>query len=242
MGKLDGKIALITGASGGIGSGIARVFAREGAALALVSRDVVRLNKLAEELAAARHNAIVIQADVTDEQQVKAAFQQTLQLFGRLDVLINNAGVFDGGPLDELSLATWEKVMAVNLRGPFLCTREALRIMKQQQGGRIINIGSISAQRVRPNSAPYSTSKHGLVGLTQVTALEGREHGISCGCLHPGNVEVETLAGAQRRNNEPVMQAEELAEIAAAMAALPSHITMLETIVMPVVQPYIGRG
>ena len=242
MGKLDGKIALITGASGGIGSGIARVFAREGAALALVSRDVVRLNKLAEELAAARHNAIVIQADVTDEQQVKAAFQQTLQLFGRLDVLVNNAGVFDGGPLDELSLATWEKVMAVNLRGPFLCTREALRIMKQQQGGRIINIGSISAQRVRPNSAPYSTSKHGLVGLTQVTALEGREHGISCGCLHPGNVEVETLAGAQRRNNEPVMQAEELAEIAAAMAALPSHITMLETIVMPVVQPYIGRG
>ena len=242
MGKLDGKIALITGASGGIGSGIARVFAREGAALALVSRDVVRLNKLADELTAARHNAIVIQADVTDEQQVKAAFQQTLQLFGRLDVLINNAGVFDGGPLDELSLATWEKVMAVNLRGPFLCTREAMRIMKQQQGGRIINIGSISAQRVRPNSAPYSTSKHGLVGLTQVTALEGREHGISCGCLHPGNVEVETLVGAQRRNNEPVMQAEELAEIAAAMAALPSHITMLETIVMPVVQPYIGRG
>ena len=242
MGKLDGKIALITGASGGIGSGIARVFAREGAALALVSRDLVRLNKLADELAAARHNAIVIQADVTDEQQVKAAFQQTMQLFGRLDVLVNNAGVFDGGPLDELSLATWEKVMAVNLRGPFLCTREAMRIMKQQQGGRIINIGSISAQRVRPNSAPYSTSKHGLVGLTQVTALEGREHGISCGCLHPGNVEVETLVGAQRRNNEPVMQAEELAEIAAAMAALPSHITMLETIVMPVVQPYIGRG
>ncbi len=242
MGKLDGKIALITGASGGIGSGIARVFAREGAALALVSRDLIRLNKLADELAAARHNAIVIQADVTDEQQVKDAFQQTMQLFGRLDVLVNNAGVFDGGPLDELSLATWEKVMAVNLRGPFLCTREAMRIMKQQQGGRIINIGSISAQRVRPNSAPYSTSKHGLVGLTQVTALEGREHGISCGCLHPGNVEVETLAGAQRRNNEPVMQAEELAEIAAAMAALPSHITMLETIVMPVVQPYIGRG
>ena len=242
MGKLDGKIALITGASGGIGSGIARVFAREGAALALVSRDLVRLHKLADELTAARHNAIVIQADVIDEQQVKAAFQQTLQLFGRLDVLVNNAGVFDGGPLDELSLATWEKVMAVNLRGPFLCTREALRIMKQQQGGRIINIGSISAQRVRPNSAPYSTSKHGLVGLTQVTALEGREHGISCGCLHPGNVEVETLVGAQRRNNEPVMQAEELAEIAAAMAALPSHITMLETIVMPVVQPYIGRG
>src|SRR5262249_56444740 len=104
---------------------------------------------------------------------------------------VNNAGAFDGGPLDEISVEAWDRVLRVNLRAPFLCTREALRIMKRQGGGRIINIGSISAQRVRPDSAAYSASKHGLWGLTQVTALEGRPHNISCGCLHPGNVLVE---------------------------------------------------
>ena len=242
MGKLDGKIALITGASRGIGKGIAEGFAREGAALILVARDLARLQQLEESLTAERRNVVVMQADVTDERQVQEAFQRTMQLFGRLDILVNNAGVFDGGPLDELTLEAWEKVMAVNLRGPFLCTREALRIMKPQQGGRIINIGSISAQRVRPNSAAYSTSKHGIWGLTQVTQLEGRPHGITCCCLHPGNVEVETLADTQRRKQEPVMQAEELAEVAITMAALPAHISMLEAIVMPVSQPYIGRG
>ena len=242
MGKLDGKIALITGASRGIGKGIAEGFAREGAALILVARDLARLQQLEESLTAERRNVVVMQADVTDERQVQEAFQRTMQLFGRLDILVNNAGVFDGGPLDELTLEAWEKVMAVNLRGPFLCTREALRIMKPQQGGRIINIGSISAQRVRPNSAAYSTSKHGIWGLTQVTQLEGRPHGITCCCLHPGNVEVETLADTQRRKQEPVMQAEELAEVAITMAALPAHVSMLEAIVMPVSQPYIGRG
>lgn len=242
MGKLAGKIALITGASRGIGKGIAEGFAREGAALILVARDMDRLRKIEEEMSAERRNVVIIQADVTSEAQVQAAFQQTMNMFGRLDILVNNAGVFDGGPLDELTLEAWEKVMAVNLRGPFLCTREVLRIMKPQQSGRIINIGSISAQRVRPNSAAYSTSKHGIWGLTQVTQLEGRAHGISCCCLHPGNVEVETLADAQRRGGEPVMQASELAEAAIAMAALPAHISMLEAIVMPVAQSYIGRG
>jgi len=240
--KLAGKIALITGASRGIGKGIAEGFAREGAALVLVARDIDRLRKIEEEMSAERRNVVIIQADVTNEEQVQEAFQHTMRLFGRLDILVNNAGVFDGGPLDELTLEAWEKVMAVNLRGPFLCTREALRIMKPQQGGRIINIGSISAQRVRPNSAAYSTSKHGIWGLTQVTQLEGRPYGISCCCLHPGNVEVETLADTQRRKQEPVMQASELAEAAITMAALPAHISMLEAIVMPVTQPYIGRG
>lgn len=242
MGKLAGKIALITGASRGIGRGIAEGFAREGAALILVARDLDRLRQIEEEMAAARRNVIVIQADVTDEAQVQEAFAHTMRMFGRLDILVNNAGVFDGGPLEELSLETWEKVMAVNLRGPFLCAREALRIMKPQQTGRIINIGSISAQRVRPNAAPYNTTKAGLVGLTNSIALEGRPYGISCGCLHPGNVEVETLAEKRKLLNEPVMQAIELAEAAITMAALPTHITMLEAIVLPVEQPYIGRG
>ncbi len=234
MNQLAGKIALITGASSGIGEGVAKGFAREGAALILVARRLAEL----ERLAASLPNAIAIQVDVTQEDQIQKAFATTMEKFGRLDILVNNAGVFDGGPLHELSLEAWEKVMSVNLRGPFLCTKEAMKIMREQKSGRIINIGSISAQRVRPNSAAYSTSKHGIVGLTQVTALEGREFGISCGCLHPGNVAVERLAG----RDEPAMQASELAEAVIAMAALPPHITMLETIVMPMHQPYIGRG
>ncbi|MBI1760071.1 MAG: SDR family oxidoreductase [Acidobacteria bacterium] len=239
MAALTGKIALITGASSGIGKGIAEAFAAAGAQLVLTARRAELLTQLAETLPT---EVLALPADVTDETQVQAVFQQTVQRFGRLDILVNNAGVFDGGPLDELSLATWEKVMAVNLRGPFLCTREALRLMKPQGSGRIINIGSISAQRVRPNSAPYSTSKFGLAGLTQVTALEGRSFGITCGCIHPGNTAVETLADAQRRAHEPVMQIAEWAQVAVTMAALPAHVNLLEAIVLPREQPYLGRG
>ncbi len=242
MKKLDGKIAIITGASRGIGWGIAEAFAAEGARLVLSARSAVRLNQNVEALTKAGFVAIAVHADVTDEAQVQDVFRQTMEQFGRVDILVNNAGIFDGGPLDQFSVETWDRVMATNLRGPFLCTREAMQIMKVQRSGRIINVGSISAQRVRPNSAAYSTSKHGLWGLTQVTALEGREFGITCGCLHPGNVEVETLAAARRENGEPVMKAEDIAQAAVAMAALPPNVNMLEAIVLPIDQPYIGRG
>lgn len=251
MGQLSGKVALITGASSGIGRGIAEAFAAAGAQLILLARRAELLEQLASELsvsfcaagqASTAGRVLAMPADVTDEAQVQAAFQQSAQHFGRLDILVNNAGVFDGGPLDELSLTTWEKVMAVNLRGPFLCTREALRIMKPQGSGRIINIGSISAQRVRPHSAPYSTSKFGLTGLTQVTALEGRSHGVTCGCIQPGNTEVETLAEARQRSHEPTMQIADWAQVAVTMAALPAHVNLLEAIVLPLAQPYLGRG
>jgi NAD(P)-dependent dehydrogenase (short-subunit alcohol dehydrogenase family) len=242
MGKLDGKVALITGASRGIGQGIAEAFAGEGAAVTITARDAERLSQTAESLRQKGTDVLVVQADVTDERQVQDVFRRSLERFGRLDILVNNAGVFDGAPLDELSVETWDKVMAVNLRGPFLCTREAFRIMKHQRGGRIINIGSISAQRVRLHSAPYSTSKHGLWGLTQVTALEGREYGVTCGCLHPGNTAVETLAERRRLSREPVMSVADLVSAAVAMAALPANINMLEAIVLPIEQPYLGRG
>jgi NAD(P)-dependent dehydrogenase (short-subunit alcohol dehydrogenase family) len=242
MRRLEGKVALITGANKGIGRGIAVGFGNEGAALIITGRDLERLNQTAEMLTGSGANVLALPADVTDEQQVQEVFRRAIERFERLDILVNNAGVFDGGPLDQLSVATWDKVIAVNLRGPFLCTREAMRVMKQQGGGRIINIGSISAQRVRPNSAPYSASKHGLWGLTQVTALEGRAAGISCGCLHPGNTEVETLAESRRKSQEPVMQVEDWVEAAIAMAAMPPHVNMLEAIVLPVDQLYVGRG
>jgi len=242
MGRLKDKVALITGTSRGIGRGIAEGFAREGASLTITARSADALNSLAESLSEAGADVLAIPADVTDEAQIKEVFSKAMERFGRLDILVNNAGIFDGGPIDELSLETWERVMAVNLRGPFLCTREAFSIMKKQGGGRIINVGSISAQRVRPQSAPYSTTKHGLWGLTQVTALEGREYGITCSCIHPGNTDVETLAETRRQLKEPVMPVEELVPAIIAMASLPPEINMLEAIVLPIDQLYIGRG
>ncbi len=243
MGKLDGKIALVTGGNRGIGKGIARGLVAEGASVVITARDKGLLEQTAKELSANNATVIPHPADVTNEAQVEALFAALMSRFGKLDVLVNNAGAFDGGPIENLSLEAWEKVMAVNLRGPFLCTRAAFRIMKKQGGGRIINIGSISAQRVRPNSAPYSTSKHGIWGLTQVTALEGRDHGIVCGCLHPGNTLVERREeGAKREAAEPMMPVDELAQTAVLMASLPPHVNLLEAIVLPVGQLYVGRG
>jgi len=151
---------------------------------------------------------------------------------------VNNAGTSTSGSIDELSVEEWDRVIAVNLRGPFLCAQQAMRIMKEQGSGRIINIGSISAQRVRPNSAPYSASKFGIDGLTHVIALEGRPFGISCGVLHPGNTKSELglVSG------EPQMETDDLARAAIFMATAPPEMNIFQMVVIPVEQPYIGRG
>ena len=243
MGKLTGKIAILTGASRGIGRGIGRALAREGASLVLVSRQQAGLDEAAAELAEYRVPVVVHAANVADEGAVDELFRVTRERFGRLDLLVNNAGAFNGGPLDELSVGDWDHVIATNLRGPFLCTRAALRIMKPQRSGRIINIGSISASRVRPGSAPYSASKHGLWGLTQVTALEGREYGVTCGCLQPGNIATERRTDSGKpEDDEPMISVDEIAEVALLMATLPPHVEMLEAIVLPRNQLYVGRG
>ena len=162
MGKLEGKVAIVTGGSRGIGKAIAHGLAAEGAKVVIAARGAEKLTEAAQELSAGGTAVIPIPADVTVEGQVTALFQRTLELFHRLDVLVNSAGVFDGGLLDELSVETWDKVISVNLRGPFLCTRAALRIMKPQRSGRILNIGSIAAQRPRLKGAAYAASKFGL--------------------------------------------------------------------------------
>ena len=239
MGKLDGKVALVTGANRGIGRGIAEGLAAEGAAVVMTARDAKLLDEATQAMTATGATVLAVAADVTSEAQVQSVFAQTMERFGRLDLLVNNAGTWVGyGPIDQMTLESWETVMAVNLRGPFLCTREAMRIMKAQGGGRIINIGSIASQRVRPNSAAYSTSKHGIVGLTQVTALEGRDHGIACGCLHPGNVAVDRRLG----DTEPMMSVADVAHAAVAMATLPPEVNMLEVTVLPLAQTFLGRG
>ena len=240
MGKLDGKVVLVTGGSRGIGKGIAQGMAAEGASVAVSARPSAALTETERELRESGAAVLAVPADVSDEGQVAALFAAVMERFGRLDVLVNNAGAFDGGALDALSLDAWNKVIAVNLTGPFLCTRSAFKIMKAQGGGRIINVSSISAQRVRPNSAPYSASKHGVWGLTQVTALEGRDHNIAASCLYPGNTRVERFS--RTTSDEPNMSVAELAQAAVWMALLPPHVTMLEATVLPIKQPFIGRG
>ena len=242
MGLLDGKVAIVTGGGTGIGKGIARAFAREGASLVLASRTKTTLDATAEELRSVGATVVVTPTDVTDEGQVIALFNRTMEEFGQLDIVVNNSGAFDGGPLEELSLETWQKVIDVNLTAAFLCSREAMKIMKGQRSGRIINIGSISAQMPRFNSVPYATSKHGIVGLTHATALEGRDFGVAASCLHPGNVAVERWPTIQDQTTEPTMNPDDIAAAALTMAAMPPHVNMYEAIVLPTTQKYLGRG
>ena len=243
MGALNGKVAIVTGSNRGIGRGIARGFAREGASLALAARDAALLDDAADEFRGLGAQVAAIPTDVTDEDSVNALIGLTLAQFGQLDVLVNNAGIAAHAPLVDMTLADWQATIDVNLTGPFLCARAALRVMAPAGRGRIINVASISSQRVRPGSASYSASKFGLWGLTQVIALEGRAHGVSCSCLNPGNTWVERRTGSQRReDDEPMMTVDELATAAVTMAAMPDHVNMLEATVLPVGQPFIGRG
>ena len=243
MGQLEGKVAIVTGGNRGIGKGIAKGLAAEGASLTIAARNAELLEETANELRANGTKVLAVPTDVTDETQIKALFEKSMAEHGRLDILVNNAGAFDAGPIDELSTEAWDWVVAVNLSAPFLCTREAFGIMKAQgEGGRIINIGSISSHRVRPLTAPYSATKFGIWGLTQVTALEGRPHGITASCLKPGNTYVERIQNRSQAPTEPMMDVDALAQAAVLMATLPPNINMLEATVLPVGQLYIGRG
>lgn len=241
--SLNGKVVIITGAGRGLGRVLALEFAKAGANVCVSARDVQACNRVALEIEGAGGRALPFKADIFSESDVQALVSATVKHFGRLDIFVNNAGAFDGGALDEMSIETWDKVIATNLRGPFLCTREALRVMKQQRHGRIINIGSISAHRVRPRSAAYSASKFGLWGLSQVTALEGREYGVTCTCIQPGNIGVERrLASSATEDAEPMMAMEEVAHVVLTAASLPAHVAMLEATVLPRDQMYVGRG
>jgi NAD(P)-dependent dehydrogenase (short-subunit alcohol dehydrogenase family) len=186
---------------------------------------------------------MAVPTDVTDEAQVKALFARTLARFGRLDILVNSSGAFDGGPIESVSLDAWNNVIGACLTGPFLCTREAFPIMKAAGGGRIINIGSISAQRTRENMAPYTASKFGVWGLTQAAALEGRAYNVAVSCLHPGTTAVERRTQSDKtQDQEPMIPTEEIARVALVMATLAPEANMLEAIVLPNTQLYVGRG
>ena len=243
MGQLQDRIAVITGASAGIGQSIAGAFAAQGAKTVLASRSREKLEVVANQIQSAGGQVNVVPTDVTVEQEVIDLFRQTLDTFGRVDILVNNAGVSKGGPTDELSLEVWQQVLDVNLTGAFLCSREALRIMKLQRSGRIINIGSVSAKVPRCHSAPYTTSKFGLEGLTRSLALDARDYGVAISILHPGNTKTAIWQGREKiARQEGVMSPDDLARVAVTIAALPPEINLLESIVLPVSMPFVGRG
>ncbi|MBX6317625.1 SDR family oxidoreductase [uncultured Pigmentiphaga sp.] len=243
MVSLEGKVTLVTGASSGIGRAIAIAFGELGAKVVVAARQREALEETANRVREAGGEALVCVADISREDDVRRLFASAMEAHGRLDVLVNNAGVTTSQPIEEMSLETWRQVVDVNLTGTFLCSREAFRIMKPQGGGRIINIGSVAAKVPRPNSVPYTTTKHGLSGMTHALALDGRDHGIAVSILHPGVTE-SALAAKSGRKFEPgdLMKAEDVARVAAVMATLPHDVNLYESTMFPLSMPLLGRG
>jgi NAD(P)-dependent dehydrogenase (short-subunit alcohol dehydrogenase family) len=247
----NGKVAIVTGAGSGIGRVVARALLGEGYAVALAGRRAEALEETAAD--AAEGKALVVPTDVGDAAAVRELFAKTTEAFGRLDLLFNNAGMSAPPvPLDELTLEQWTAVVNVNLTGAFLCTQEAFRAMKAQtpRGGRIINNGSVSAYVPRPNSAPYTATKHAITGLTRSTSLDGRAHDIACGQIDIGNAATpmtepmkEGVPQADGRvAPEPRMDVEHVAQAVLYMASLPLDANVQFMTVMATKMPYIGRG
>ncbi|MDH3237121.1 MAG: SDR family oxidoreductase [Deltaproteobacteria bacterium] len=248
-----GKVAIVTGAGTGIGRQTALALLRVGYAVALAGRREKELQATIDRAGPAGARALAVPTDVTDPASVRALFAKTTETFGRLDLLFNNAGT--GSPpilLEDLSYAQWKIVVDTNLTGAFLCTQEAFRIMKSQKprGGRIINNGSISAHAPRPNSSPYTATKHAITGLTKSTSLDGRKYDIACGQIDIGNAETDLTKrmkdGVPQADGtisaEPTMKVEHVAEAVVYMASLPLDTNVQFLTVMATKMPFVGRG
>ncbi len=244
------RVALVTGAGSGIGRASAQALSQAGFALVLAGR---RLQPLEETSALLAGESIAISTDVGDPDSVAALFTTLKKKFGRLDLLFNNAGVGTPNvPVEELSFVQWQAALGANLTGAFLCTQQAFRLMKAQdpRGGRIINNGSISATTPRPNTAPYTATKHAITGLTKSTALDGRAFDIACGQIDIGNaatdMTLKALEGLPQADGrilpEPRMDLDEAARAVAYMASLPLSANVLFMTVMATNMPFVGRG
>ena len=251
--SLPTKVALVTGAGTGIGKAVALALMREGYAVTLAGRRQDKLDETAAEGRALGAQSLAVQTDVSDPDSVKAVFARTKATFGRLDVLFNNAGIgAPAMPLEELPLETWRKVVDINLTGMFLCTQEAIKLMKAQtpRGGRIINNGSISAHTPRPHAVAYTTTKHGVTGLTKQTALDCRGYDITCGQIDIGNAQTplteRMVAGVLQPNGskrpEPRMNVDDVGRAVVYMASLPLDSNVLFMTVMANLMPFVGRG
>jgi NAD(P)-dependent dehydrogenase (short-subunit alcohol dehydrogenase family) len=249
----DGKVAIVTGAGSGIGRGVAIGLLADGFRVVLAGRRQAQLDETAAQSGADASHVLPVATDVTDPGSVAALFTRTADTFGRLDVLFNNAGI--GAPgvlLEDLTVEQWKAVVDTNLTGPFLCTQQAFAIMKRQSpmGGRIINNGSISAHAPRPNSAPYTATKHAITGLTKSTSLDGRKYNIACGQIDIGNAATEMASrmasGVPQANGqiapEPLMDVQHVVNAVRYMASLPLEANVQFITVMATKMPLIGRG
>jgi NAD(P)-dependent dehydrogenase (short-subunit alcohol dehydrogenase family) len=248
------KVAIVTGAGSGIGKSVALALLREKYAVVLAGRRKEALEATAGEgTEAGSRLAMVVPTDVGDPDSVKALFAKTKATYGRLDLLFNNAGTgAPAVPLEDLTYEQWKTVVDANLNGTFLCTQEAIKIMKNQspRGGRIINNGSISAHAPRPNSGPYTATKHAITGLTKSTALDGRKYDIACGQIDIGNAATPMTErmkkGVPQPNGsievEPTMNVENVAKAVVYMASLPLDANVLFLTVMATKMPFVGRG
>lgn len=248
-----GKSAIVTGAGSGIGRGVALGLLREGYWVALAGRRAKPLEETAHLAADATDRTLIVPTDVTDAESVRRLFDEVVDRFGRVDFLFNNAGTnVPPVPIEELEPSQWQKVIDTNVTGVFLCTREAFRVMKAQKpmGGRIVNNGSISAVTPRPNSAPYTASKHAVTGLTKSTALDGRRYDIACGQIDIGNALTDMAAkvkeGVPQADGhiapEPTMDVENVVRGVLYMASLPLDANVLNMTIMATKMPFVGRG
>jgi len=252
MVKTD-RIALVTGAGSGIGRAVSLGLQAAGYSVVLAGRRAAELERTAASAVPGGGKMLAIPTDVSKQESVRALFARVGDVFGRLDVLFNNAGSSAKAvPLEDLSLEQWNSVVGVNLTGAFLCAQEAIKLMKAQQprGGRIINNGSISAHSPRPNSAPYTATKHGMTGLTKCISLDGRKYDIACGQIDIGNAETEMTArmsgGVMQANGtkmpEPRMDVRNVADAVLYMANLPLDANVQFMTLMATTMPFIGRG
>jgi len=249
----NGRVAIVTGAGTGIGRYSALALLRDGYSVVLAGRRLERLQSTVEAATDCSSRALPVPTDVGEPQSVKALFAKTYKTFGRLDVLFNNAGI--GGPpvlLEDLTYDQWKKVLDTNLTGVFLCVQEAIKIMKGQtpMGGRIINNGSISANTPRPNSAPYTASKHAITGLTKSIALDGRKYNIACSQIDIGNAATDLTkkmkSGILQADGtievEPTFDVNHVAEAVLHISNLPLDTNVLSMTIMATNMPYVGRG
>ena len=246
------RVAVVTGAGSGIGQACALALARAGYAVVLAGRRAEALQQTIAD-AGAPERMLAVPTDVTQPAQVAALFAAALQRFGRVDLLFNNAGISANGiPFDELAFETWRAVVDTNLTGMFLCAQAAFRAMKAQQprGGRIVNNGSISAHAPRPDSAPYTATKHAVTGLTKSISLDGRAYDIACGQIDIGNAVTEMAArmatGVKQANGqvaaEAMLDVALVADAVVQMAALPLEANVQFMTIMASKMPYVGRG
>jgi NAD(P)-dependent dehydrogenase (short-subunit alcohol dehydrogenase family) len=245
MKQLHKRVAVVTGASKGIGEAIARAFAAEGADVVIAARNRADLDAVAGKIADAGGSVLAVPTDITVEADIVNLFKAAVDRHGRLDILVNNAGVTINKPTDQIPLPDWQRVIDTNLTGAFLCCREALKIMKPQKSGRIINIGSISSITPRANGAAYASTKLALEGLTRSIALDYREYNIGASIIHLGatasswmKVKPEEATGPEYH-----LQLDDVGRLATFMASLPLEANMFETTILPIQQrSFIGRG